>query len=38
MVGRGFWVVKLWWIAGESWGVSGQFLGSKTMPLFPDLF
>ena len=33
-----FFVVKLWWIAGESWEVDGQFLGSKNMSLFPDLF
>jgi hypothetical protein len=31
-------VVKLSWIAGESWEVDGQFSGSKNMPLFPDLF
>jgi hypothetical protein len=33
-----FFVVKLWWIAGESWEVDGQDSGSKNMPLFPDLF
>jgi DNA gyrase/topoisomerase IV subunit A len=33
-----FLVVKLWWIAGESWDVNGQFSGSKNMLLFPDLF
>jgi hypothetical protein len=38
VVGRGFLVVKLWWIAGESWEVDGQFSGSKNMPLLPDLF
>ena len=38
MVGRGVLVVKLWWIAGESWEVDGQDSGSKNMPLFPDLF
>jgi hypothetical protein len=38
VVGRGFLVVKLWWIAGESWEVDGQDSGSKNMPLFPDLF
>jgi DNA gyrase/topoisomerase IV subunit A len=38
VVGCGFLVVKLWWIAGESWEVDGQFSGSKNMPLFPDLF
>jgi hypothetical protein len=38
MVGRGFLVVKLWWIAGESWEVDGQDSGSKNMPFFPDLF
>jgi hypothetical protein len=38
VVGRGFLVVKLWWIAGESWEVDGQDSGSKNMPPFPDLF
>jgi hypothetical protein len=38
VVGRGVLVVNLWWIAGESWEVDGQFPGSKNMPLFPDLF
>jgi hypothetical protein len=38
VVGRGFLVVKLWWIAGESWEVDGQDSGSKNMPLFPGLF
>jgi hypothetical protein len=38
VVGRGFLVVKLWWIAGESWWVDGQDSGSKNMPLFTDLF
>jgi hypothetical protein len=38
VVGCGFLVVKLWWIAGESWEVDGQDSGSKNMPLFPDLF
>jgi hypothetical protein len=38
VVERGFLVVKLWWIAGESWEVDGHFSGSKNMPLFPDLF
>ena len=38
MVGRGFFVMKLWWIAGESWEVDGQDSGSENMPLFPDLF
>ena len=37
VVGRGFFVVKLWWIAGESWEVDGQDSGSKNMPLVPDL-
>jgi hypothetical protein len=35
---RGFLMVNLWWIAGESWCVDGHFSGSKNMPLFPDLF
>jgi hypothetical protein len=38
VVERGFLVVKLWWIVGESWQVDGHFSGSKNMPLFPDLF
>jgi hypothetical protein len=38
VVGRGFLVVKLWWIAGERWEVDGQDSGSKNMPLVPDLF
>jgi hypothetical protein len=38
VVGRGVLVVKLWWIAGESWEIDGQDSGSKNMPLFPDLF
>jgi hypothetical protein len=38
VVGRGFFVVNLWWIAGESWEVDGQDSGSKNMPLLPDLF
>jgi len=38
VVGCGVLVVKLWWIAGESWEVDGQDSGSKNMPLFPDLF
>ena len=38
VVERGFLVVKLWWIDGESWEVDGQDSGSKNMPLFPDLF
>jgi hypothetical protein len=31
-------MVKLWWIAGKSWEVDGQFSGSKNMPLLLDLF
>jgi hypothetical protein len=38
VVGRGFLVVKLWWIAGESWEVDGQDSGSKNMPLFRIYF
>lgn len=38
MVGRGVLVVKLWWIAGESWEVDGQDSGSKNMPLFRIYF
>jgi hypothetical protein len=29
-----FFVVKLWWIAGESWCVDGHFFGSKNLPTF----
>jgi hypothetical protein len=36
--GCGFLMVKLWWIAGESWQVDRHFSGSKNTPLFPDLF
>jgi hypothetical protein len=35
---RGFSMVNLWWIAGESWYVDGHFSGSKKMPLFLNLF
>jgi hypothetical protein len=35
---RGFSLVNLWWIAGESWEVDGHFSGSKNVPLFLDLF
>ena len=35
---RGFLVVKLWWIAGESWLVDGQDSGSKNVPLFRVYF
>ena len=38
VIGRGFLVVKSWWIAGESWEVDGQFSGSKNMPLFRIYF
>ena len=38
VVGRGVLVVKLWWIAGESWEVDGQDSGWKNMPLLPGLF
>jgi hypothetical protein len=38
VVERGFLVVKLWWIAGESWEVDGQFSGSKNMTLFRIYF
>jgi hypothetical protein len=38
VVGRGFLVVKLWWIAGESWEIDGQFSGPKNMPLFRIYF
>jgi hypothetical protein len=35
---RGFLVVKLWWIAGESWCVDGHFSPLENFPLFADLF
>jgi hypothetical protein len=38
VVGCGFLVVKLWWIAGGSWEVDGQDSGSKNMPLFRIIF
>jgi hypothetical protein len=34
----GVFVVKLWWIAGNSWCVDGRFSASKNMPLFLTLF
>jgi hypothetical protein len=34
VVGRGVFVVKLWWIAGESWEVDGQDSGSKKHATF----
>jgi hypothetical protein len=37
VVGRGFLVVNLWWIAGKSWWVDGQDSARKHA-LFPDLF
>jgi hypothetical protein len=38
VVERGFLVVKLWWINGESWEVDGQDSGSKKMPLSGFIF
>jgi hypothetical protein len=38
VIERGFLVVNLWWIAGESWYVDGRFLGAKNMPRVPALF
>jgi hypothetical protein len=35
---RGFLLVNLWWIAGESWQIDGRYSGSKNTPLFPVLF
>ena len=35
---RGFFVVKLWWIAGGSWCFDGHFFGSENMPTFSTLF
>jgi hypothetical protein len=35
---RGFSLVNLWWIAGESWQVDGHFAGLKKFPLFQGLF
>jgi hypothetical protein len=38
VVERGFLMVNLWWIRGESWLVGGRFLGSKDAPPISDLF
>jgi hypothetical protein len=38
VVGRGFLVVKLWWIAGESWEVDGQDSARKTCHFFRIYF
>jgi hypothetical protein len=35
---RGFLMVNLWWIRGESWLVDGGFLRTKNMPRISDLF
>jgi hypothetical protein len=35
---RGFLMMKLWWIAGETWCVDGHFSGSENLPLCQDLF
>jgi hypothetical protein len=35
---RGFSMVKLWWVAGESWCVDGRVLGDKNFPLFSIYF
>jgi hypothetical protein len=37
-VDRGFLMVNLWWIRGESWLVDGRFLCSKNAPRMTDLF
>jgi hypothetical protein len=37
-VERGFFVVSLWWVAGESWCVVWCFFGAENMPLFSSLF
>jgi hypothetical protein len=34
---RGFLMVNLWWIAGESWLVDGHFSGSKIFH-FPRIY
>jgi hypothetical protein len=33
-----FFVVKLWWIAGESWCVDGHFFVSENVLTFSTLF
>jgi hypothetical protein len=38
MLERGFLMVNLWWIGGESWFFDGCFLGSNNMPRIQDLF
>jgi hypothetical protein len=35
---RGFLMVNLWWIRGESWLVDGGFFRTKDMPRISDLF
>jgi hypothetical protein len=35
---RGFLMVRLWWIAGETWCENTTFLRSEIMPRFSDLF
>src|ERR1700733_5758511 len=35
---RGFLLVSLWWIDGESWCVDGRILRGEIFPLFQDLF
>jgi hypothetical protein len=35
---RGFLMVNLWWIAGETWCVDGHFSGSKNVPFSQNLF
>jgi hypothetical protein len=32
VVERGFLMVNLWWIRGESWFVDGHFSGAKNIP------
>jgi hypothetical protein len=37
VVGCGFFVVELWWIAGESWEVDGSFFGLEKHATFCGL-
>jgi len=38
VVERGFLMVNLWWIRGESWLIDGPISGLKNMPRIADLF
>jgi hypothetical protein len=38
VVERGFLMVNLWWIRGESWLIDGPISGLKNIPRIVDLF